>query len=176
MIAALTTPHHAATITPVVATAATGIRTLNNNTGDKTPLPLVAFLCLPFKAALCCLFVMAGCNGQPQGWPVPVSGSANPLHSAAQKFAPLTGGYSHFNTGISAMNTQTTGEICPNSPEYTDLQDAFLEVCHVYSLVRTRHQEAKRFEREALLSCLISDSEKLASIARGLKALTVEGV
>lgn len=72
------------------------------NKGEKSPQPYVAFLCASFSAALCRVYsVMAGLFGQPRGWPVPLSGSANPLKSVAQSFAPLCGGYSLYK-GVSA--------------------------------------------------------------------------
>lgn len=78
---------------PVVATAATGIRT-PSNTGVKAPFYGVFLYPSFWHGVSLAVFVMAGCSGQPQGWPVPVSGSSNPLHPVAQSFEPLFDGLS----------------------------------------------------------------------------------
>ncbi|MDX8127744.1 hypothetical protein ACH5Y9_10695 [Methylomonas sp. BW4-1] len=37
---------------------------------------------------------MAGCSGQPQGWPVPESGISTPLHPVARTVESIGGGLS----------------------------------------------------------------------------------
>jgi len=71
-----------------------GISTPRNK-GEKSPQPYVAFLCASFSAALCRVYsVMAGLFGQAQAWPVPLSGSTNPLKPVARRLVPMGGGYS----------------------------------------------------------------------------------
>lgn len=49
---------------------------------------------------------MVGCIGQPQGWPVPVAGSLNPVQPASQRLRPKGGGYIP-TTGETAMRHHT---------------------------------------------------------------------
>ena len=78
----------------VIAAAMAGIRTPNRK-GVKAPHHGV-FLCPTFSHGLgFAVFIMVGCSGQPQGWPVPFPGSSNPLHPAAQSLEPLRVGLSH---------------------------------------------------------------------------------
>lgn len=64
--------------------------------GDKMPLFPVACLC-PSKiksVPVRYILVMVGCIRQPQGWPAPLSGSANLIQPASLRFAPMEGGIS----------------------------------------------------------------------------------
>lgn len=90
---ALTPRRNPAMICPVVATAAAG-RGNPSNTGVKAPIYGV-FLCPSFWLALClAVSVMAGCSGQPQGWPVPVSGISTPLHPVSHAVESIDDGLS----------------------------------------------------------------------------------
>jgi hypothetical protein len=89
----LTSGQPAAMIWIFVATATNGCEN-PDHTGVKAPFPGV-FLCLPFRQAFSpALSVMAGCIGQPQGWPVPVSGILTPLHPVAPAVRSIGGGLS----------------------------------------------------------------------------------
>jgi hypothetical protein len=89
----LTPCRNAAMICSVAATVATG-RGNPNNIGVKTP-PYGVFLCPSFRQALCfAVFVMTGCNGQPKGWPVPISGISTPLHSVTHAVESIGAGLS----------------------------------------------------------------------------------
>lgn len=90
---ALTPRRNPAMICAVVATAATG-RENPIYKGVKAPFYGV-FLCPSFWLALClAVSVMAGCSGQPQGWPVPLSGILTPLHPVAHAVRSIGGGLS----------------------------------------------------------------------------------
>ncbi len=61
------------------------------------------FLCPSISTALVRLqFILVGCIGQPQGWPAPLTGSANPIQSASNNLALIFGGNLIFK-GVSAM-------------------------------------------------------------------------
>jgi len=77
----------------VAATAAAG-RENPNRKGVKAPYGV--FLCPSFWQALClAVFVMAGCSGQPKGWPVPFPGILTPLHPVAHAVRSIGDGLSH---------------------------------------------------------------------------------
>ena len=78
-------------ISPADNTLSAGSRT-PCRTGVKTPHPGVFYCPQKIITPLVREFVMVARNGQPQGWPEPVPGSANPLRVAAQQFAPVGGG------------------------------------------------------------------------------------
>ena len=91
----LLTPHNlTATITPLLPHVTDGIRT--PNLGHKRPLSNVVFLYPSKTQVLICLvlFVLVGCIEQPfKRLACAYAGSANLIHSTAQSFAPLSGGY-----------------------------------------------------------------------------------
>jgi hypothetical protein len=94
IIALLTKPVSGLILIAPFAKSERGICTPDNQ-GPKRPLSHVVFLC-PSKtqAALCRLdSVMAGCIGQPlKRLTGSLAGSANPIQSAARRFAPKGGG------------------------------------------------------------------------------------
>ena len=63
--------------------------------GEKSPVIALVFLCPSIIQAefVRLKSIMVGCIGQPQGWPAPLPGSANPIQSASQRLAPMRGGY-----------------------------------------------------------------------------------
>jgi hypothetical protein len=61
--------------------------------GEKSPLPLVAFLCLSFLAVLCRLFIMAGCFGKSLRLAAPTRGISTPLQPVAHTVESISGGY-----------------------------------------------------------------------------------
>ncbi|MBT9097667.1 hypothetical protein KFZ76_08100 [Methylovulum psychrotolerans] len=71
-------------------------------TGEKSPLPLVAFLCASYRAALGRLLIMAGCFGKPLRLAAPVRGISTPLQPAAHAVESMSGGYSIDRTGLPA--------------------------------------------------------------------------
>ncbi len=80
-----------------------------DNQGPKRPLSNVVFLC-PSKthAAFCRMYsVMVGCIGQPlKRLAGSLAGSANPIQSTAQRFAPMGGGLSPYQ-GVTDMTSHT---------------------------------------------------------------------
>lgn len=85
------------------------------NKGGKSPQPYVAFLCASFCAALCRLSIMAGCFGQSQDWPVPLSGILTPLQPVAHAVRSMIGGYPPTQRSY-RMKTQSNSAQNPEQP------------------------------------------------------------
>ncbi len=70
--------------------------------GEKSPQPFVAFLCASYCAALCRLFIMAGCFGKPSRLAAPCRGISTPLQPVAHAVESMIGGHPPFRQGLSA--------------------------------------------------------------------------
>ncbi|MFZ2452559.1 MAG: hypothetical protein WAW36_18785 [Methylovulum miyakonense] len=70
--------------------------------GVKPPQPFVAFLCASYCAALCRLFIMAGCFGKPSRLAAPMRGISTPLQPVAHAVESMNGGYSRLSIGVTA--------------------------------------------------------------------------
>lgn len=103
IITALTARERGFMIAPLSQNVKDWIRT-PAKTGHNRPLSNVVFLCPPkTQAALCRVYsVMAGCIEQPlKRLAGSCTGSANLIHSATQRLAPMGGGYPLY-TGATA--------------------------------------------------------------------------
>ena len=137
-----------------------------NYTGLKRPLSNAVFLCLTkFETVSVRLHsVMAGCIGLPSGRPFQCSVFPHPIQPAANVVENKSSGLHPKNTGVTAMNTQATGEITPQIPlKQTSIADLLIHALQELSHIET-------------LSCLDCDSSCiLPSIfqhsQRGLNAL-----
>jgi len=99
----LTNYHRAAMLTSLSQKTKAGISTPNN--GHQRPLSTVVFLCPSKTQAVLRRLdsIMEGCIGRPLKRSAgSVTGSANPIQSAAQRLAPKGSGLSLFN-GVPAM-------------------------------------------------------------------------
>lgn len=72
------------------------------STGEKSPQPIAAFLCLSFSAASCRAYsVMAGCFGQRSALAAPVGGFSPHFSPSPDTVRSIDGGYTH-TTGVTA--------------------------------------------------------------------------
>ncbi|MFA5016180.1 MAG: hypothetical protein WC504_01435 [Methylobacter sp.] len=127
----LTQIHPVAILFPLSQKTEAGIRTPRK--GHNRPLLNVVFLC-PSKtqAALCRVSsVMVGCIEQPlKRLAGSFAGSANLIHSTAQRLAPMGGGYSSFQRNT-VMNTPATNPTnCGQNPLI-----ALFNIYHVRKLI-----------------------------------------
>ncbi len=67
-----------------------------SSTGEKSPQPIAAFLCLSFRAAFCRLIsVMAGCFGHGSSMAAPVGGFPPHFSPSPDTVESIDDGYSH---------------------------------------------------------------------------------
>lgn len=79
----------------LAGTSSTGSRN-PFSTGEKSPQPIAAFLCLSFRAALCRVYsVMAGCLGQRSALAAPVGGFLPLFSPSPDEVEIIGGGYSY---------------------------------------------------------------------------------
>jgi hypothetical protein len=95
--------------------------------GVKTPSYGVFYCPKKIVAPLVRAFVMVARSGQPKGWPAPIPGIANLLRVAAQMICNVWRRLFILSIGVTAMNTQATGEIRPNSAQNTEAVDDFFQ-------------------------------------------------
>jgi hypothetical protein len=122
--------------------------------GVKTPFYGVFYCPKKIVAPLVRVFVMVARSGQPKGWPAPIPGIANLLRVAAQMICNVWRRLHILSIGATAMNTQATGEIRPNSAQNPEAVNDFFQ--------QIRELDA---ERQAVTEAGIPALIRLAAIA-----------
>lgn len=165
----------AAILAPLSQKTKVGSRSPDN--GHNRPLYTVVFLCPPkTQAALCRLFsVMAGYFRQPlKRLAGSVTGTANLIYSATQRFAAMGGGYSSFN-GVRTMSQNNSAHNSEQTEPKTinNLHQAFADLCYSYGMLG-RNVSAER--NNDALEEIITDCEALADVSMALRLQAKGGV
>ncbi|WP_404355568.1 hypothetical protein [Methylotuvimicrobium sp. KM1] len=128
------------------------------SSGDKTPQPLAAFLCLPFSAALNRDYsVMAGLFRQRSALAAPLGGFPPCLSPPPDTVESIRGGL-FLTSGVTAMkNPIQHAQTAQNHPKTQEKAvNSFLEQIH-----------ALEIERETVLTAGLPALQRLANIAKG---------
>lgn len=127
---------------------------------EKAALLIAVFLCLPKNntGLIRIKFIMVGCNGQPQGWPVPEAGSLNPEQPATQRLRPKGGGLKP-TSGVTAMRqyAQNPAENSQQTQSFVSglnpVQQQFTSVFNLVENNTLLFSDLTFYEALALLIC-----------------------